>query len=216
MTHNNNDNNYHNGLFGPQHGPQYDPHNAPQYDEHNDQENVTHTVYSRSDHNDVPQDGYQEEVLEEHGQQYDWGQPVQETHHFPQQEQPHHVHHHAQYHHESQQEHVYQQPQQGYAPYQQPRRLNSNGTPSNWPQFFLDESNQKFFGACSILLSIATSGFVGILMACYFLFVLDDSYVKNSTAKTLNWIALIVPIVLAVIVFFGIMFWFLVAGMSSL
>ena len=105
----------------------------------------------------------------------------------------------------------YSQPTYPYqTPYPQ-KPINSKGLPSNWPDFLIKDSNQRFYGLGSLVAGFATSGIVGIGMSIYYLFILDDSIQKDSLSKVLNWISLIIPVIFYVLIFLGF-FLFLLLG----
>lgn len=77
----------------------------------------------------------------------------------------------------------------------------------NWPESLVTAEKQKTLGAVSLLLTIFL-GIVGMFPSGYYLYYLDDSVEKDSTAKLLNKFAFFIPIVLTVliIIFFIFMF----------
>ena len=84
---------------------------------------------------------------------------------------------------------------------------------SNWPQFLIDSSAQQLYGFLALGIGLATGGLVGLIMSCYYLFLLDDSVEKDSTAKVLNWISFWIPVgafLLMLIFLFG----FIIMGTS--
>lgn len=99
-------------------------------------------------------------------------------------------------------------------PYQVPypqKPLNSKGLPSNWPDFLIKDSSQKLYGLGSLVAGFVTSGIIGIGMAIYYLFILDDSIQKDTLSKVLNWISLIIPVIFYILIFLGF-FLFLLLG----
>lgn len=95
-------------------------------------------------------------------------------------------------------------------PYPQ-KPLNSKGLPSNWPDFLIKDSSQKLYGLGSLVAGFVTSGIIGIGMAIYYLFILDDSIQKDTLSKVLNWISLIIPVIFYILIFLGF-FLFLLLG----
>lgn len=89
--------------------------------------------------------------------------------------------------------------------------LNSKGKATNWPDFLIEDGNQKLYGLGSLIAGFATSGILGIAMAIYYLFILDDAVQKDTVAKTMNWISLIIPIVFYILIFLGF-FLFMIMG----
>ena len=84
---------------------------------------------------------------------------------------------------------------------------------SNWPQFLIDSSAQQLYGFLALGIGLATGGLVGLIMSCYYLFLLDDSVEKDGTAKVLNWISFWIPVgafLLMLIFLFG----FIIMGTS--
>lgn len=79
------------------------------------------------------------------------------------------------------------------------KKLNGKGKETNWPEFLVEASNQQLYGVASLIMSFMTSGVVGLVMAIYYLFILDDAYEKNHVAKTLNWVALLIPVGIVVL-----------------
>lgn len=91
--------------------------------------------------------------------------------------------------------------------------LNSKGMPSNWPDLLVEEGNQQLYGVGSLIAGFTTTGIVGIGMAIYFLFILDDSIEKNRAAKIMNWISLIIPIIFYLLMFLGFLL-FMIMGFT--
>lgn len=91
--------------------------------------------------------------------------------------------------------------------------INSKGKPSNWPDFLIEENNQKFYGLASLLGGFATSGIIGLAMAIYYLFILDDSIEKDKGAKIMNWIAFITPLIVYTLTFIGFIL-FMIMGFA--
>ena len=95
-----------------------------------------------------------------------------------------------------------------YAYQNVPQHTVSYQEKSNWPQFLIDSSAQQLYGFLALGIGLVTGGLVGLIMSCYYLFLLDDSVEKDSTAKVLNWISFWIPVgafLLMLIFFFGIL-----------
>lgn len=94
-----------------------------------------------------------------------------------------------------------------------PKPLNSKGMPSNWPDLLVEENSQRLYGMGSLIAGFTTTGIVGIGMAIYFLFILDDSIEKDRAAKIMNWISLIIPIIFYLLMFLGFLL-FMIMGFT--
>lgn len=69
---------------------------------------------------------------------------------------------------------------------------------SNWPDFLVSKGNQLFFSIAGLVATLTFGA--GIIFPIYYLFILDDSEHKYKASKVINWVAFIVPVVLACIV----------------
>lgn len=81
----------------------------------------------------------------------------------------------------------------------------------NWPESLVPAEKQKTLGIVSLLLTIFL-GFIGMFPSGYYLYYLDDSVEKDSTAKLLNKFAFFIPVVMFVITIIFLIFIFGIAA----
>ena len=81
----------------------------------------------------------------------------------------------------------------------------------NWPEFLVPAEKQKTLGIVSLLLTIFL-GFIGMFPSGYYLYYLDNSVEKDSTAKLLNKFAFFIPVVMFVITIIFLIFIFGIAA----